>query len=236
MQAALIRYTPEPEATVAAAARLCYSRVGAMEILEKTDPTQVEKLLNHLLSSGHLSPFEHVSFTFAIEGLSRAASHQLVRHRMASYSQQSQRYVSFKNLDWVTPPTIQRKPELASAFQGLIEEVRRLYVRMVEMGVPAEDARYILPNAACTNLVMTMNARELVHVCSVRLCLRAQWEIRDLFARVKVEVEKVAPRIGAELMIKCDRLGYCDEKESCGLYPIREGAGVKPAATGDPWL
>lgn len=229
MQVALIRYTPQPEETVAAAARLCYSRVGAMEILEKMEPGQADRLLSQLLSSGHLSPFEHVSFTFAIEGISRAASHQLVRHRMASYSQQSQRYVSMKKLEWVTPPTIQRKPETSATFQALVEEVHRLYCRMLEQGVPAEDARYILPNAACTNLVMTMNARELIHVCSVRLCLHAQWEIRELFTRVKSEVEFVAPRIGAELLIKCDRLGYCDEKESCGLYPTREST-PQPAA------
>lgn len=230
MQVALIRYTPQPEETVAASARLCYSKVGAMEVLEKMDPGQADKLLSQLLSSGHLSPFEHVSFTFAIEGLSRAASHQLVRHRMASYSQQSQRYVSMKKLEWVTPPTIQRKPETAATFQALVEEVHLLYCRMLEQGVPAEDARYILPNAACTNLVMTMNARELIHVCSVRLCLHAQWEIRELFTRVKSEVEFVAPRIGAELLIKCDRLGYCDEKESCGLYPTRESTPLRSQA------
>lgn len=206
---------------MAAAARLCYSKVGAMEILEKTEPAQVARLLDHLLSSGHLSPFEHVSFTFAIEGLSRAASHQLVRHRLASFSQQSQRYVSMKKLQWVTPPKIQRKTELAEAFQQAVESAHRLYARMLDEGVPAEDARYILPNAACTNVVMTMNARELIHVCSVRMCLRAQWEIRELFSHVKEEVETVAPRIASELMIKCDRLGYCDEKESCGLYPTR---------------
>jgi len=232
MQVALIRHTPQPEETVAAAARLCYSQVGAMEILERMDSSQVNKLLDHLLSSGHLSPFEHVNFTFAIDGLSRAASHQLVRHRVASYSQQSQRYVSLKKLDWVTPPTIQRKPELAEAFQEMVQGIHQLYCRMLEEGVPAEDARYILPNATCTNLVMTMNARELIHVCSVRLCLRAQWEIRELFTRVKAEVEMVAPRMGAEMLIKCDRLGYCDEKETCGLYPTREGAGENPAATG----
>ncbi len=233
MQVALIRYTPQPEETVAAAARLCYSKVGAMDILDKMEPAQVGKLLDHLLSSGHLSPFEHVSFTFAVEGLSRAASHQLVRHRMASYSQQSQRYVSMKKLDWVTPPKIQRKPELAQAFQEAVEGVQRLYSRMLEEGIPAEDARYILPNAACTNLVMTMNARELIHVCSVRLCLRAQWEIRELFTHVKAEVETASPRIGAELMIKCDRLGYCDEKESCGLYPTRNPTGRKKQAPAD---
>lgn len=205
-----------------------------MEILQKMDPPQVARLLDQLLSSGHLSPLEHATFTFAIEGLSRAASHQLVRHRLASYSQQSQRYVSFKKLDWVTPPTIQRKADVVAAFQALVEETHRLYALMLEAGVPAEDARYILPNAACTNLVMSMNARELIHVCSVRLCLKAQWEIRDLFTRVKAAVEQVAPLIGAELLIKCDRLGYCDERETCGLYPTRESTSQRsepPAST-----
>jgi thymidylate synthase (FAD) len=203
-----------------------------MEILEKQEPVQVDRLLDHLLSSGHLSPFEHASFTFAIEGLSRAASHQLVRHRLASYSQQSQRWVALKKLEWVTPTTIARRAELHSRFQDLVTEVHRFYCQMLEAGVPAEDARYILPNATATNLVMTMNARELIHVCSVRLCLRAQWEIRELFTRVKALVEEVAPRIGAELKIKCERLGYCDEKETCGLYPTRESN--HPMTSGTP--
>ncbi|MBI2848946.1 MAG: FAD-dependent thymidylate synthase [Chloroflexi bacterium] len=222
MQVALINHTPHPEQTVAAAARLCYSSISASQILEKMQPAQVDRLINQLLSSGHLSPFEHASFTFAIDGISRAASHQLVRHRLASYSQQSQRYVSLKRIEYVTPATIEKKPALKAKFDEAVEAVHRLYSQMLEEGVPAEDARYILPNATATNLVMTMNARELIHVCSVRLCLRAQWEIRELFDRARQEVKKVAPRLGDEMVIKCERLGYCDEHESCGLYPTKD--------------
>lgn len=219
MQVALINYTPEPEATIAAAARLSVSKVSALELLEKMGPEQVAGLLKRLLSSGHLSPFEHASFTFAIDGISRVTSHQLVRHRLASYTQQSQRYVSLDKLEYVTPPSIAERPELTARYEEQIAAAHRLYWQMLEEGIPTEDARYILPNAAETRLVMTMNARELMHVCSLRLCLRAQWEIVRLFEQVKIEVERVAPLIGAQLKPKCFHLGYCDESESCGLMP-----------------
>lgn len=220
MQAILLNYTPDPELTIAAAARLSTSKVGAAELREKLSPEQVNSLINHLISSGHLSTLEHASFTFAIDGISRATSHQLVRHRLASYTQQSQRYVSFKEIDYVIPSTIATKG-FKTKFQEMVKSSHALYLQMIEAGVPAEDARFILPNAAETKLVMTMNARELMHACSLRLCQRAQWEIVELFERIKSEVEKVAPRIGAELKPKCYQLGFCDERESCGLFPTR---------------
>ena len=216
---ALISYTPDPERTIAAAARVSTSPVGATKLMEKLTPQAVDRLLARLIASGHLSPFEHASFTFAIEGISRVTSHQLVRHRMASYTQQSQRYVSLKEFDYITPATISAKPELEARYRDMVRAAHRLYLEMLDAGIPAEDARYVLPQAAETRLVMTMNARELIHVCSLRLCLRAQWEIVELFERVKAEVEKVAPRLGAELKPKCYRLGYCDEAESCGIFP-----------------
>ena len=228
MNVALISYTPEPELTVAAAARLTTSNVSATELGERMSSDQVDNLLSQLLSSGHLSPFEHASFTFAIDGISRVTSHQLVRHRLASYSQQSQRYVSFKKLDYITPSTIAANPSLRTKYQETIHSAHQLYCEMLEAGIPAEDARYVLPSAAETRLVMTMNARELMHVCSLRLCLRAQWEIVELFQNVKSEVQKVAPRIGAELKPKCYALGYCDEQQSCGLFPtLKEAVGGK---------
>ena len=217
----LISHTPDPERTIAAAARVSSSPVGAVELLEKLTPDRVDQLVDRLISSGHMSVFEHASFTFALEGISRVTSHQLVRHRLASYTQQSQRYVSLKDFNYITPATISGKPELAGRYHEMVRAAHQLYLEMQDAGIPAEDARYVLPNAAETRLVMTMNARELIHACSLRLCLRAQWEIVELFEHVKAEVEKVAPRLAAELKPKCYRLGYCDEMESCGIFPTR---------------
>ena len=215
----LISYTPDPERTIAAAARVSASPVGATELLAKLTPEAIDRLFTHLLESGHLSTFEHASFTFAIEGISRVTSHQLVRHRLASYTQQSQRYVSLKQAEYITPSTIASKPQFETKYQDMVRGCHQLYLEMLDAGIPAEDARYVLPSGMETKLVMTMNGRELLHACSLRLCLRAQWEIVALFERIKEEVEKVAPRLGAELKPKCYRLGYCDEKESCGIFP-----------------
>ncbi|MDO8671082.1 MAG: FAD-dependent thymidylate synthase [Dehalococcoidia bacterium] len=222
MHVALIKYTPDAELTVAVAARLCYSSIEAPQIMEKMSEGQIDSLFTILLASGHLSPFEHATFTFAIGGISRACSHQLVRHRVASYSQQSQRYVSFKKLPFVVPPSIEKKPALKKNFEEAIEAAHKIYSDLMAAGIPAEDARFILPNASSTNLMMTMNARELMHVSSLRLCPKAQWEILQLFSAVRKEVEKVAPRIAAQLQPKCIKLGYCDERESCGIMPTRE--------------
>jgi thymidylate synthase (FAD) len=196
--------------------------VGALELRSRLTETQIQRLINHLVSSGHLSPFEHASFTFAIDGLSRAASHQLVRHRIASYTQQSQRYVTLEGIDYVTPDSIARRPEIKARYEETMQRLYALYRELLEAGVPPEDARFVLPNAAQTRLVMTMNARELIHVCSLRLCLRAQWEIVQLFELVKIEVDKVASRIAEELKPKCYHLGYCDERQGCGLIPTLE--------------
>ena len=222
MRVSLIRYTPEPELTIAAAARLCYSQIGVTEILDRLSEAQMRRLLQQLISSGHHSVLEHASFTFGVDGLSRASSHQLVRHRLASFSQQSQRYVSLDSPEYVTPPSIAEDPDLKREFELSVESAFAQYRRLIQMGVPKEDARYVLPNAITTRLVMTMNARELMHVCSVRLCLRAQWEIRGLFEQIREEVRKVAPVIGDALQIKCITSGFCDERESCGIRPLRE--------------
>ncbi len=221
MEVALLSFTPEPELIVAAAARLSFSGIGAVELRERLRPEQVNSLLGRLLSSGHLSPFEHAGFTFALDGISRVTSHQLVRHRLASYTQQSQRFVSFKG-GFVTPATIVAKSDLKARYEELIGASHELYRQMLDNGVPAEDARYVLPNAVETKLVMTMNARELMHACSLRLCRKAQWEIVELFERIKAEVTRVAPRIGAELKPKCYPLGYCNERDGCGLFAPRE--------------
>jgi len=226
---ALISYAPDPERTIAAAARVSTSPASASQLMQKLSSQAVDRLIGRLISLGHLSPFEHASFTFAIEGISRVTSHQLVRHRMASYTQQSQRYVSQREFNYITPASISAKRELEARYHEMARAAHGLYLEMLDAGIPAEDARYVLPHAAETRLVMTMNARELIHVCSLRLCLKAQWEIVELFEKVRAEVEKVAPRLGAELKPKCYRLGYCDEAESCGIFPTAAEIAKKKA-------
>ncbi len=221
MQVALISHTSDPELVIATAARVSVSPATIAQLKERLTPGKIASLLDQLLTSGHFSPFEHASFTFAIEGISRVTSHQLVRHRMASYTQQSQRYVSLKELDYTTPATIASRPSLRAKYREMMETAHKLYLELQQAGVPAEDARYVLPSAVETRLVMTMNGRELIHASSLRLCLRAQWEIVQLFELIRAEVEKVAPLIGAQLRPKCYPLGYCDEVESCGLFPTR---------------
>jgi len=222
VQVTLVNYTPNPELAIVAAARSSASQSTFEELCDRLSSLQIDNLFKQLLDSGHLSTFEHATFTFNIQGISRVTSHQLVRHRLASYTQQSQRYVALKDYGYVTPPTISRQSDLLAQYQQAVESAHELYSRMLEAGIPAEDARYVIPQAIETQLVMTMNARELLHACSLRLCLRAQWEILELFERIKTEVERVAPRLGAELKPKCYRLGYCDERESCGIFPTRK--------------
>ncbi len=216
MKVELIAYTPEPEATAAAAARLCYSAKGAADLKQGLNREEITKLINKLISMGHLSPMEHVSFTFAIEGVSRALSHQLVRHRIASYSQNSQRYVDENNFAYIMPPSIAAEPEAAKLFKQLMADLQEGYRKLSQM-VPREDARYILPNAAETKLVCTMNVRSLYNFFRMRCCRRAQWEIRELAQRMREEVRAVAPALFALAGPSCESEGICWEGDfSCG--------------------
>lgn len=217
MKVTLIKYTPEPERAVAMSARLCYSAAGAEE-LEKTIPdVQVGKLIDKLFNMGHLSTFEHVSFTFAVEGISRVLTHQLVRHRIASYSQQSQRYVAEHGFEYITPPSVVVKPEAKAKFDKLMVQIQQAYDELVALGVHQEDARYVLANATETKIVITMNARSLLHFFEKRCCQRAQWEIRDLANAMLAAVQSVAPRLFTKAGPTCVTGGYCKEGElSCG--------------------
>ena len=171
----LLYHTKDPERAVATAARLCYSAVGAADLIETMSDEQVAKILKIILAGGHSSTLEHASYTFAIEGVSRALTHQLVRHRMASYNQQSQRYVEVKEgLNFVKPQKIKDNAEANQIFDDAIKSCEEAYEKLVAAGVPKEDARFILPNAAETKIVVTMNIRELLHFFSVRCCNRAQ--------------------------------------------------------------
>lgn len=216
MDVQLLTHTPEPERVVAAAARLCYSAAGIGQLLDKSLDEQ-RALLQKILSLGHFSVLEHASFTFGIEGISRACSHQLVRHRLASYSQQSQRYVSHQDrFEAVVPETIAARPELATKYQVFLDQAHQVYAELLEAGIPAEDARFVLPNAAATKLVMTMNGRELHHFFELRCCRRAQWEIRAMAVAMLRRVRAVAPVLFASAGPGCLR-GACPEgKMTCG--------------------
>lgn len=205
----LIQYTPEPEKTIAAAAKLCYSAVGIDEINEKLTDESVENFLNMLMSYGHASPIEHVNFTFAVEGVSRSLTHQLVRHRLASYSQQSQRYVKLNQFEYIIPPAIEKDEVTREVFIRNMKESQKAYdeivIRLKEKYIndgikeriaekkAIEDARYVFPNACETKIVFTMNARTLLNFFHHRCCDRAQWEIRELAMEMVKLVREVAP-------------------------------------------
>lgn len=216
MHVELLTYTPEPEQVVAAAARLCYSDASISELMEKSR-TDRQAFLEKITSLGHLSVLEHVSFSFGVEGISRACSHQLVRHRLASFSQQSQRYVSHQQrFSAVTPETIAEQPELQERYQALLDQVHSFYAELLEAGIPAEDARFVLPNAATTKIVITMNGRELLHFFSLRCCRRAQWEIQEMAKRMLMLIKPLAPILFAAAGPGCVH-GSCPEGEmTCG--------------------
>lgn len=217
MEVKLLRHTPEPEKTVAMSARLCYSPIGAAQLEEKITDEQAAKLVRKLVSMGHFSTLEHVTFTFAIEGVSRVLTHQLVRHRIASYSQQSQRYVKEHNFETIMPPSIAARPEAKEKFDKLMQEIQDLYNEFTDMGILAEDARYVLPNAAETKIVCTFNVRSLLNFFSLRCCTRAQWEIRQLAEKMLAECKKVAPVLFENAGPTCVSEGVCHEGEmSCG--------------------
>jgi thymidylate synthase (FAD) len=231
----LLRHTPEPEEVVAMAAKLCYSASGVDELKQKIEAKDQAAFVEKLASIGHLSPIEHVSFSFGIEGISRACSHQLVRHRVASYSQQSQRYVKEEQFDYVIPPSIKQDPALVKEFEKCMAEAQENYTkvlkRLEELGYKGEagqqDARYLLPNAAETKIVVTMNARELLHFFRVRCCNRAQWEIREMADQMLGHVKKAAPTIFAKSGPGCLYAPCPEGKMTCGkIEEVRKKFGV----------
>lgn len=235
----LIQYTPEPEKTIAAAAKLCYSAVGVDKIMDKLTEENTEKFLNMLMSYGHMSPIEHINFTFAIEGVSRSLTHQLVRHRIASYSQQSQRYVKLNQFEYILPPAIENDEEAKGIFIKSMEESQKAYDKIVirlkekyiKEGVSdrvaekksIEDARYVFPNACETKVIFTMNARTLMNFFHHRCCDRAQWEIRELANEMVKQVREVAPILFKKAGPSCVS-GPCPEGTmTCGkIKEMRE--------------
>jgi len=220
--ARLIRYTPNPEETVAFAAKLCYSSLDAESLMEKTEARDNAKFVKALFDMGHLSPFEHASFTFSIEGVSRSLLAQLTRHRIASFSVRSQRYVSEDEFGFVMPPSIAALGEEAVAkYKSQMDTMMGWYKDwQTELGGKSEsaneDARFVLPNACETKMIMTMNARELLHFFEVRGCERAQWEIREIAWQMMRQTLEVAPNIFAKSGPGCT-FSHCTEgKFNCG--------------------
>lgn len=228
----IIAHTLNPELTVAKAGKLCYSKVGVDEIEKKMTDEDVDKFVNMLARIGHESPLEHAVFTFAVEGISRACSHQIVRHRIASFSQQSQRYVNLMNdFIYITPPEIEVFDEankeyieaMNFAFEKYVLISKLLMDRYIYEGMDKkdaekkaiEDARYVLPNACETKMVFTMNVRTLLNFIKHRDCERAQWEIRELTRDMVTELRRVAPKLFSRCGASC-RYGACKEgKMSC---------------------
>ncbi len=217
MQVELLYHTPDPERAIATAARLCYAPVGASELMETMPEERVRSVLSTIMASGHFSTLEHASYTFAIDGVSRALTHQLVRHRLASFNQQSQRYVKFKDgIEVVKPGSVTASPEASAVFDEAMAAAEQAYASLMELGIPAEDARFVLPNAAETKIVVTMNVRELLHFFELRCCNRAQWEIRELALKMLQLVKPTAPYVFMDAGASCVR-GTCPEgKMTCG--------------------
>jgi len=219
MNVKLIGYTSDPEKLPAMAATLTHSKVKP-EILHKTSKKEQSAVLEQVLKLGHTSVIEHASFTFAISDVSRSLTHQLVRHRIASYSQQSQRYVNLNEPNYVIPPSIGKNKKMKKAYEETMEAIWAHYNKLLKLKIPAEDARYVLPNATCTNIMVTMNARSLLNFFELRCCLHAQWEIRLLANKMLQEVKKVAPLIFKNAGPSCKTKQLCPEKKkNCPLYP-----------------
>lgn len=240
MKVKLLRYTPDGEKLIASAAKLCYSSVGIEEIEENLNDKNIEKFLNMLMNFGHESPIEHISFTFAVEGVSRTLTHQLVRHRIASYSQQSQRYVKLDQFEYIIPPSIEEDEKAKKLFIEAMEKDQEYYNMLTEIlfdkhynrllkegltdkeakkkaeKVAIEDARYVFPNACETKIVVTMNARSLLNFFKLRCCERAQWEIRQMATEMLKLVKGVYPNIFRKAGPSCID-GPCSEGSmTCG--------------------
>ncbi len=215
------------------ACRTCYSELQPEDIFERATTGQVatdkqQDLIRRVIESGHGSTIEHIVFTFAISGVTRTLSHQLVRHRAGvAFDQQSQRYLNYKRPSYMVPGSLTDAPEeMRDRFVAEMDDSLAFYGEMLEAGIPGEDARFVMPNATRTNLIMTANLRALIHMSGLRLCTMAQWEIRRLFQLIRHEVFTVSPFLGSFLAPKCVPLGYCDEDrnrdEHCPIRPHKD--------------
>lgn len=236
MKVSLLTHTPEPEKIIATAAKLCYSSFTIDNLQEGLTEENVTKFIEMLMNLGHESPVEHVTFTFGIEGISRACSHQLVRHRIASYSQKSQRYVNENQFEYVTPPIIKNSDLAVQAtYETAMAQLNQSYkflqeaikADLIEKGINEkvaekianEDARFVLPNACTTSIIVTMNIRSLFNFFAHRCCNRAQWEIRELANEMFKLCYEVSPLLFKNAGPNCIAKGKCPEgKMTCGKY------------------
>ena len=212
---ALVSFTKDPEITCAKCATVSFHRKSMNELSLDEARTIIKRVLGY----GHESIIEHASFTFFVEGISRSLTHQLVRHRIASYTQQSMRYVDLRKSKsyFIRPPSVSKDAELVELFDDIMTRCKVAYDALREKGVPAEDSRFVLPIATQTKIALTMNARELRHFFMMRCCLRAQWEIRELADRILRICKSVAPSLFEGAGPSCIRLGSCPEGElACG--------------------
>ncbi len=214
MKVELIQYTTDPVRAIEEAASTCYDSQPAGG-----------RIMKNCYKSGHHAVLEFADFTFRIEGVSRALTHQLVRHRMASYAQRSQRYCKEDGFDYVTPASVAKNADAAARYHQTVEQIRAAYAELLGMGLPAEDARMLLPNACCTEICVKMNLRELIHFCNERLCSCAQWEIRAMAREMVKAVLAVAPELKDFLVPKCEArapYSFCTESKSrcCGRHPV----------------
>ncbi|MGE4469114.1 MAG: FAD-dependent thymidylate synthase [Desulfovibrio sp.] len=236
MRVELLSMTPNALELLYAAFRQCYHAGFVADMWPRLLSGEIARekqaeFVRNVLESGHDSPVEHVAFSFAVEGISRACSHQLVRHRLASYSQQSQRYVAESDLEYILPPAIARIPEARERFEAFMAEVNSAYADLRAILVAHgreskanEDARFVLPQAAETKIMVTMNCRALRHFFHLRCCNRAQWEIRALADAMLAICKEKLPAVFATGGARCEELGFCPESErfACGKYPTRK--------------
>lgn len=214
MKVNLITHTPEPEKIIASAAKLCYSSSDIETLMNGLTSEKVETFIKKLTDLGHESPLEHCTFTFGVEGVSRALLAQLTRHRIASYSVKSQRYVKERQFEYVTPKSIEDDDMLFLEYIKLMNDIQAFYNLAIKKGVQPEDARYVLPNACSTQLIMTFNIRSLLNFFELRCCNRAQWEIRQMADMMLNICKEVAPNLFVKAGASCVR-GKCKEGKMC---------------------
>jgi thymidylate synthase (FAD) len=219
MKIELLGYTPDPDFITGMAAFLTHSELEG-KLLKKMDKKQIKNILDTVIKMGHTSVVEHSLFIFSISDVSRVLTHQLVRHRIASYSQQSQRYVKLSTPQYITPPSITQHTDIKKQYDKIIRELWTFYQNVQKKGIPLEDARYILPNATHSNIIVSMNARSLLNFFDLRCCLYAQWEIRKLAYKMLKLVTEVAPVIFSNAGPSCKTKNICPmDKKKCKWYP-----------------
>jgi len=223
----LIAYTKNAESAVAAAIRQCYSSIGALNLKKTIDAETRKRLITQVLESGHTSTLEHASFTFAIEGVSRITEIQLIRHRIASYSIQSGRYVKRKDVKYVMPESIKNSKLFKKCIKHY-QDCNKIYNELIDAGIQAQDARYLQPQSLETKIVVTMNARSLLNFFRERMCTRAQWEIRAMAALMLKEAKKAAPNIFQNAGPTCETEKVCWEgKMSCNKWKTIKDSDLK---------